>query len=506
MKLAIYILVLLAAAWLPLRHAVGPALRRQLGLLPYASVAVLYVVGMVTPWPGLILVPAFLAPLVRPGTRVDIACRYMLLMPLMPAVSPTLMVGSHMIGQFSPLDMLGLGALCASFAARGDAAGGRPRTGVTPEDLTLFLLIVIFGVAGPRFADISLLIRNVIGYAIVLAVPFWIVRRTVRTNEQLFLVIGCLGASAALVALMALWEHRSGWALFDTMSARLSPRDFVARTASVRGGALRATVTMSSPLELGLVMIAGALAIYNTRRLYRSRWFHGGALALVLLGMVATQSRGALLATAVAGLVVLLVQRRYWQSAAALGGVVAAYGMLLLLARSSMRASALVGHEQGYAGYRDYRTLLLERGLEEGRKHPIVGLSLEQVRQNLADLTQGEHIVDFVNTYLNIFLISGLVGLGLCVAGFAAVYVGLGRRLGRNLAVTAERTRAFCLAALTAILVSLFTVSFFGRGPLLLMLVLAFARVMRLGRPVRSPAPVPARPDGPAPRTIAATA
>ena len=479
MKIYIYVMVLFTIGFAPIYYGAGPALRRMIGPAFFLGVAATYLMAFVAPWPILLLTMAGIAATIGIGSRADVACRYALLVLLLPSVAPIFTLGGHVIGQFTPVDAAGFGAVAAGIAARQGSGGAKPR-GFGPEETAVLLFVVVFGVLAIRMDGVSLLIRTALSQVMLMVLPFWIIRRNMRTREDLQMMAACIGVAAAILSVLALYEHRAGWALFDTVTARMSDGQLAsARTAMMRGGALRASTTLGNPIELGMALMLGLLGTLSARRLYRVQAVWVGMLGLTFLGVLATQSRGALLACGIGVFVVLLVQRRYVASGIVIGGVVAAYGMLVALSLSSMRVAAFMGAGTKVGIYKDYRTLLLERGLEEGRKHPLLGTSAKSVVARLADITQGEQIVDLVNSYLHIFLISGAVGLSACLICLAFVYRALWQKVAGSLSSPGELARAFVLAGLTGVLVQLAATSFYGRVVPMLMILLGAARVIR---------------------------
>jgi len=478
MVIYLYLMLPLSVAYWALHRYATPPLQRQLGWLPYLSIAGLYAVATLTPRPEPLLLAAFLIPLVRPRTRADVACRYVLMMPLMPDLTATLVVAGHVLAQTTPFTTFSLGALVAGLTARdGEPRADAPR--LRPEHGVLFALFLAFGIASPRFADPSALVRNAIDQLLLLVVPFVLLSTTLRTRDALVRAIACFGASAVILSLPALYEHHAGWSLFDALTAHIAGTGYMARSASIRGGALRPAMTMGTPIEFGIFLMMGVFALAVSLPLFRRRRAGLAMMGLVGVALLAVQSRGAVLSLVLGVLAVQAARRRWGMVAgvAALGGL--AYLMLRLASGSSVRVAAFMGAGQNFGAYKDYRTLLLARGLEEGAKHRWLGVSLTQVTDELADLTQGEHIIDFVNTYLNIYLVAGVLGLGLLLVALAAVFTGLLRRNGAALSAPDERPRLFCIASLTGILMSLVTTSFFGRVPFMLIVVLTGARLLR---------------------------
>jgi hypothetical protein len=478
MVIYFYLMLPLSLAYWALNRYATPELRRQLGWLPYLSIAFLYAVAIVTPRPEGLLLVAFFIPLIRPRSRADVACRYALMMPLMPDITATLLVGGHVIAQMTPFTAFSLGALLAAVTARGDETRPEP-TRLRPEHAVVAILWFVFGVASPRFADTSGLVRGMIDQLLLLVVPFVVLGITIRTRETLARAIACLGASAVILALPALYEHHAGWSLFDALTQHIAGTGYMARSASIRGGALRPAMTMGTPIEFGIFLMMGMFALGVSLPFFRRRRAGLAAIGLVAVALLAVQSRGAVVSLG-AGLLMVQVARQRWGAVAGIlgvGGVV--YAMLRLASNSSVRVAAFMGAGQNFGAYKDYRTLLLARGMEEGAKHRWLGASLDQVTGELADLTQGEHIIDFVNTYLTVYLVAGLLGLGVLVIALLAVISGLFHRTGKDLARDQERPRLFCVASLTGILMSVATTSFFGRVPFMLMFVLTAAKLLR---------------------------
>jgi len=241
---------------------------------------------------------------------------------------------------------------------------------------------------------------------------------------------------------------------------------------------------MSGPLMLACYMLMATLATFSIKQHVRTPLMWVGWCLLVVAGFVMAQSRGNTVCLGVGVIVLLFFQGR--RSAAFLVASAGALGgMALLLSRSS--GAALFGTMGGfvYHGkvYSDYRSLLLERGLEEGAKHRWLGTSLDSVLDRLSDITQGQHIIDLVNTYLTIYLTSGLVGIVASVGLLGLAFRKLARRHDVRLVGPVLRSnRAFVLALLSAVMMELAFMSLIDRLTIILMFVLASARLIGLER------------------------
>ena len=135
-------------------------------------------------------------------------------------------------------------------------------------------------------------------------------------------------------------------------------------------------------------------------------------------------------------------------------------------------------YSQGSVGY---RARLLKRGVEEFWKSPIVGDNPQSVVARMQDLQQGEHIVDFVNSYLYFALTLGAVGLIAILVAFVIPIVRSwrARRLAGGEPLTGEFS-AFCFACFISSMAMFALTSFIHRAVILLMMFsVALARKPR---------------------------
>jgi O-antigen ligase len=222
------------------------------------------------------------------------------------------------------------------------------------------------------------------------------------------------------------------------------------------------------------------MALACSRDYFRSAIGYYGCLGVASLGLLATQSRGSLVAVLASAVVLSLALRKWGIAAAAVIIAGAAWPTLQVLANASPAVASFINGGGGthYGKYYDYRNLLLERGLQVAADHPLTGMRMTQVLDALADITQGEGIVDLVNVYLVILLISGIVGLlpflTLVVTTGLRGILGFKRVQDRALL----RARGFSLAAFTMVLLQLSFVSFIDRVPMMFVLTLCGIRLM----------------------------
>lgn len=167
----------------------------------------------------------------------------------------------------------------------------------------------------------------------------------------------------------------------------------------------------------------------------KSRWLM--AIGVILLGLFAGLARLGWV-VALIGIAALEIYRRKAGRVFAwvLGGA-ALVGVLLLASNSSTFLAEMLGTgNTSSAATVEYRDLLLDRGLEEIKKHPLSGRDAAAVRAALPDLVQGEGIIDFVNAYIFYGLTAGVPGV---IAAIAMLMVGAIGMLARRRVLTANR-------------------------------------------------------------------
>ncbi len=452
-------------------------LRRYIGGRFYAGYALTMLCGFILPSLVLFDAAAFVIFVATVRNRVDAVCRYVMMVLLAPSLSLPIQAGSTYLLDISVIFVLSM-ALAVSLLMYPAPRLAKPR-GFAPEDALVVILIALFWIAADRFSSSTVFLRNGLGQLLGIGFIYVLLRQNVRSAQEARLLFGCVAVVAGLLAGLAVVEATLGWSFYSPVLNGLSVRGGISAYSMKRGDLLRAAVSMSGPLNLGCFLLIGIVAVLSSRSLLGTRWQWQCALALTFVGLLATQSRGNLVGL-VLGVGVFMLARG--KGGRAIGVVIAAGvigGVAMLLAKHSGFLSGMFAQNEALPGeYYDYRELLLSRGLEEGAKHPIFGARLSDVIDRLQDITQGQHIVDMVNTYLTIYLISGLVGLAcfLGVAGLVLARLVTGFRGLRDPEVI--RLRAFVLAGIVMLLFQISFMSLIDRMPFLIALMLAASRLI----------------------------
>jgi hypothetical protein len=479
-KIYIILMILFGIGYAGVYTLATTELRRLIGPRFVIWYALIILAGFYVPSGQIFLLVSVVVTLATVQGRVDAVCRYILAIMLLPNVLWRASIGSAYICDLDVQNVLGLTLLVVCMVSRSRVPA---RRAFTLEDWFIVALIAIFWIAKTRFPALSLFARDGVQTSLSLLLPYILFRRNIRSMDEYRLLLGSFVAASAILAVFAIYEARFGWALFGTMEHRLFPGEMVSKSMLQRGGAMRASTTMSGPLMLAFLFLVSVVATFAVRPLVRTQALWTGLLGLLFLGLLTTQSRGNLACLGVGFVVYCLARRKYGLAALAMMGAAAGAMVIIVGARVSSTLANFVNPSQPTAdGHYDYRGLLLQRGLEEGMKYPLTGTSLNFVYDRLEDITQGQHIVDLVNTYLTIFLMSGLIGfvpfVGIILAIIYKQIVGYPRVKDVGLLTV----RAVVITLFVILLIELSFMSFFDRMPSIMMLILVGSRMIEFER------------------------
>jgi len=277
-------------------------------------------------------------------------------------------------------------------------------------------------------SDVAKKLTFLLSFVIV----FYLIVSVVRTIETIDLLLGILVAGGAVLGVLTMVEQRTGYNAFDHLQSVLPflSREAVPYSLSHQNDRLQAFASAEHPIALGafLAMLV-PIGIYLVRRSGNRAWWL--ATALILLGVLATRSRTAIVMLVVIGLVLLWLRpqavKRAWLLVPVLLVVVplALPGTIGTLKDSFFPQGGLISQQEKGAGTRGSgRIADIAPSLEEYAKRPLVGEGfgtrvVEQPRQNA-------EILD--DQWLSTLLETGIVG----ALAWTWLYVRYVRRLARR--------------------------------------------------------------------------
>ena len=480
MKIFLIIMLLLGVGFVGVRSSFKEASARQFNAAFFLSFAVVLGVGALTHGGAIFIAVAFASTLLCQGNRVDVGCRYVGMVVLIPNVLFPITAGGVYVIEFNVAEALATGALVASLLR---SAGDSPSR-FSVEDCFILVLVLILGVAQTRVGSFTAHSRAFLDALFSIGLPYVVLQRSIRNRADLKAVIEMVSGLALMLALVAIYETAKRWEIFDIIWANQSNDVVSSLFWNMRAGFLRAPATFKESTSFSVFEMVGVFATVAARRSFRndSAWL--GALGFTIFGLLTAQSRGATIALLLGLVVIMLARRRFGSTLAMIALSGALVGAVLIGAHSNQRLAEFVGAGQGFRGEADYRQALLRRGMQEGMKHWAVGSDELQVRASLADIMTSQGIIDFVNSYLYFFLISGVVGL---VPLLVSLAFSFKKSFARTSSEAGDRgfqaAQTFIYGALPGVLVALFFTSFFERNPIWLLLGLAANRVLHFAPP-----------------------
>lgn len=408
----------------------------------------------------LFLAMCFWVP-VMAGRRDRIPGVYLFSLMLLPGLDVPIAIGSLKLFDFGVQDGLVLGSAIAV------ACNPVRHSGRFTADKWAVALMMLFTVALSRETSATNLLRTASNVVLDLGLPYFVLSRGIASPDELRATIRWFACGGLVLAALMIFEAARSWSLYNELYPHYGlPIMFYMKA---RGGILRAAGPFMESTSAALVLAVCLAGLWLLRDDFRSRLRHYALAAVMFVGLSVPQSRGAWMGVLV-GLVLIDLYRRDYLVLVRRGMAVAGLAALVLggAAVSSGFASA-AGLSAGPGDTVEYRKLLFQRGMEQIMQRPLTGYSTFQLNVVMADLRQGEGIIDFVNSFIWVALVSGVGGLALFVANYAVPMAQAwslrGRCRGDDWGGAEGRDAGAFLFASLAMLMVMFAFTSFGMRP-----------------------------------------
>jgi O-antigen ligase len=291
--------------------------------------------------------------------------------------------------------------------------------------------------------------------------PYYVASRALKQLDHLKEAISGFVLASFLVAAIGIFEFGKHWLLYSALSNMWEIHSGIG-SYLMRGDSLRALASLGQPIVLGYVLVV-ALGFYlflgtsiKNKNIQRS------GLALLTLGLMVTLSRGpwvgamALLATFIAT-GPHAIKRLVILSMAA----IAAIPLISVMpgGEKVINLLPIIGNVE--KNNIDYREKLLNNSIVVIERNPLFGSVTYLETPEMQEMVQGQGIIDIVNTYIQVSLNYGLVGLSLFAGFFLVVLSGIYqcRKMIPDKTSELYLLGRSITATLIAVLVIIFTVS-----------------------------------------------
>lgn len=259
--------------------------------------------------------------------------------------------------------------------------------------------------------------------------PYFVLSRTLTSLNEFKVALSSFFTATLVLALIAIFELSRHWYLYSGVVYSLG-LEWTLGGYLDRASMLRAIVTTGQAIVLGFVFaISIGFYLFLAGTVYRNILKTLGGLLLVA-GLIAPLSRGPWIGAAVIT-VTFIVTGRFAIRRVTMLSLAALVALLLL---SLLPGGEKVTRLLPFLGSVEtetftYREQLLDNSLIVIGNSPWFGSANYLNTPELESLRQGLGIIDIVNTYLQVALESGYVGLSLFCGVFALVLFGIYRAM-----------------------------------------------------------------------------
>lgn len=317
----------------------------------------------------------------------------------------------------------------------------------------ILLLVVLSG----RHGSLTYELRAVAVIALDMVLPYYVFSRALASIADVRRTLAAFIFGALPFAATGAFEFVRGWRLYNTVIEQLGME--LVQPYLFRDGMLRASVTAIEPIAFGFVCMVAIGFLLANKNLIRDRFLFPATLCIAGAGLAAGLSRGPWLGAAVLLLIVAAASRRGVLNIVKASVAVGLICVPLLFTSAGERIVRLLPFVGSVdKDNEEYRTRLVDVSMNIVARNPLFGSAQYRDAPELAEIIQGQGIVDIVNTYVAIALEYGLVGL----AAFLAIFLNIGLRLvGASLRSDGEYANLIRALAgtLVAIILTIGTVS-----------------------------------------------
>jgi len=333
---------------------------------------------------------------------------------------------------------------------------------VLPDKLLLMymLLTVLLQLRGTTITDSM---RFGFYTYIDIFLPYYVFSRSLKNMDQFKDAMVAMVVASLILAGVAMFEFLKHWLLYTGAVQALGVHSGFG-TFLMRGGDLRAQGSAGQSIVLGYVLMITIGFYHYLYKINHKKLAGRLVLAVLAGGLFASISRGPW----VGALAFLIVYNLFAFNAlggtaklASAGVVALLFALLMPGGEKLINLLPFVGSD--IDGTTLYRQRLFEMAMVVIQQHLWFGSVTFLDTPEMQSMMQGQGIIDLVNSYLEITLKYGLVGLGLFVGFFGSVIYGLYKSFQR-IKYSRNHGQAYVLGVtlfslLPAILLTIATVS-----------------------------------------------
>ncbi len=336
------------------------------------------------------------------------------------------------------------------------------RFGRTNADKIFALYLILNCLLYFRDFNITNNLRSIFYLFIDVFLGYYVFSRVLKSLQNFRETILSLLISILILAPLGVFEFLRNWLLYSALAQNLSLTPDSFTDYLERDGMLRAAVTTGQSIVLGYLFVVGiGLYIFFQRSIQKPIVRYLG-LALLFAGSFSSISRGPWVGLVFLFVTFIATGKNVLRNIA----ILAFTAMFALSVISFLPGGQKVLNLLPFVGTVDaenvsYREDLITNSLIVIKRNFLFGSTDYLQTPELESMRQGQGIIDIVNSYIQIALSTGVVGLGLFVAFFAFVLWGIYQSMQTILDFDSDEylLGRVLFSSIASILIMIFTVS-----------------------------------------------
>ena len=288
-------------------------------------------------------------------------------------------------------------------------------------DKYMFFFVCIVVVASFRDNALTHAVRYSFLVLIDIFIPYFLISRALSTTELLRKALFILFIGLVPMAIIGIFETIRHWHLFSDLSYSLVK---FSKIYDMRSNSLRASGAFYGPIVLGYAMVIAYSLLLFLEPYCKSKKLVLLVKVILVTCLLATMSRGAWVGFAV------LILAFVWTGKATTKKI-SVYVLITLLAVPVLSFTSFgktiidllpyIGNAR--SDTITYRERLVEQAWIVFQRNPWFGSTTYLKTPEMESMRQGQGIIDLVNTYLQVVLPYGIIGLIVFTAIFLVVLI-----------------------------------------------------------------------------------
>ena len=458
LRALIFILIAFTGAWFYLYRIYDD--REELKKWAQLWLVIICTAYIIPSFWGIIIAVCAIGFVYIPKSDIHRVTMYFLLMPLIAArigYSLDFLPGINYLFEINYIDLLILVILLPGLINTIKETDENAKTGFLNSSIDFFVIsysVLISVLQISRQPSITAGLREVFLNFVNILVPYYAISRSVTSLKQFISIYKAIVYSSILVACVGILEQMTKWSFYTVLPQHLQvPYYRFIAISSYRSGFMRIKSLIGEEIPLGFFLMISIGAAFFFRHV-KSKKKLANPLILLLLAsaLYFTDSRGAQLGT----MLLLFIYLLFMLKSPVL--------KFLLLGGTALIFSAFMASDTTIEsidqhGTFIYRIELVQNAIPVINDNYWFGTNDFWEAEELEDSRQGQGIIDIVNTYLLVALVSGMSGFILFSLIFLSSALSVFRKIRSIRSSEYEENRVVGVILLSMLISAMFVIA-----------------------------------------------